>query len=216
MPPARSMGRQAARATRNAVLGLIALCFASGVTDARQIRLKPYTVPSSSMSPTLEVGDIFFVTASPTVARGDVIVLGLPRDPSIDYVKRVVGLPGDRIRVRHGLLSINGKTLVRTPDGPCSFTTGDGDPEDAQCYHEVLPGGRSHVIAKLNDTGPSNNTGEYVVPKGDLFVMGDNRDNSLDSRFPKEVGYIPLENVRGVARVIYFSRDISRIFKRID
>lgn len=194
----------------------------------RTFLFEPFNIPSGSMIPTLLVGDYLFVSKfsygysrysfpwfhppfhgrifGSLPRRGDVAVFRLPRDPSIDYIKRIIGLPGDIIQMRHGQLFINGKEVPRRRDG--TFTaTGDGPPMLLRRYLETLPGGVTHPILKASDNGPLDNTPSYHVPPGYVFAMGDNRDNSLDSRVmgSSGVGYIPLANLVGQADIIFFS-----------
>jgi signal peptidase I len=146
-------------------------------------------------------------------ARGDVAVFKLPRDPSQDYIKRIIGLPGDRIQVRNGLLYVNGTQVRREVVGPYTVE-GDGPRMSVRLYRESLPGvngapGRTHDIIEQSDDGPLDNTGEYRVPENHVFAMGDNRDNSLDSRVQNAVGFIPVDNLVGRAEFIFFSVDGS-------
>ena len=119
----------------------------------------------------------------------------------------MIGLPGDKVQVIKGRLYINGTIVERTPLPPYSMT--DGGPANVAHYEETLPGGVKHEIIQLNgDDGEYDNTSVYTVPPGNYFMMGDNRDNSLDSRVPPEregVGYVPFENLIGRAEVIFFS-----------
>ncbi len=194
----------------------------------RTFAFEPFNIPSSSMVPTLLVGDYLFVSkysygysryslpwAPPLFSgrifgaeprRGDVAVFKLPRDTSIDYIKRIIGLPGDRIQVREGRLYINGSEAPRAPDG--DYTVGgDGPAMIVKRFIETLPNGVRHDILKATDEGSANNTQEYLVPPGHVFAMGDNRDNSEDSRFLNAVGFIPIENLVGRAEFIFFSVD---------
>lgn len=196
----------------------------------RTFLYEPFNIPSGSMIPTLLVGDYLFVSKfsygyskysfpfSPNLfqgrifgslpKRGDVAVFRLPRDPSIDYIKRIVGLPGDSIQMIQGHLYINGKELPRDPDGTY-MTEGDNDgpPMLLKKYIETMPDGLKHPILKASDDGPLDNTQVYHVPPGYVFGMGDNRDDSLDSRVLDAVGYIPVQNLVGKADFIFFSID---------
>ena len=192
----------------------------------RTFLLEPFNIPSGSMIPTLLVGDYLFVSKwsygysrysfpfAPDLfsgrilgsqpARGDVVVFKLPRDTSIDYIKRIIGLPGDRIQVQQGELYINGTEVPRTPAGEC-HAEDEGRTMVARRYIEDLPNGAKHTICKVTDEGFANNTPVYTVPAGSVFAMGDNRDNSQDSRFLDAVGYIPMENLVGRAEFIFLS-----------
>ena len=138
--------------------------------------------------------------------RGDVAVFKYPRDNSTDYIKRIVGLPGDHIQMRHGELYINGQLCPRTPQG--DYVADDnGIKMVDRLYQETLPNGVKHDIIKQTDEGDVNNTQDYVVPPDRVFAMGDNRDNSADSRFMNGVGFVPVENLVGKAEIIFFSVD---------
>jgi signal peptidase I len=196
----------------------------------RTFLFHPFYIPASSMMPTLLVGDSLFVSKyaygysryslpfSPRLfpgrifgsvpERGDVVVFRIPKDNSVDYIKRVVGLPGDRIQMQQGLLYINGVPVVRqrlsdiAVDEPC----GIGDGNRTKRWRETLMNGVSYETLDCVDNGFYDNTNVYQVPDGHIFVLGDNRDNSTDSRVLSAVGYIPLENIVGRAGLIYFSR----------
>lgn len=194
----------------------------------RTLAFEPFNIPSGSMIPTLLVGDYLFVSKysygyssyslpfSPHLFsgrvfgrlpdRGDVAVFKLPRDPSVDYIKRIVGLPGDRVQVRQGQLYINGQLAPRQAQGDY-LAEDEGGRTLSRRYSETLPGGRRHDILKQTDESEANNTIEYKVPEGHVFAMGDNRDNSLDSRFMSGVGFVPVENLVGRAEFIFFSFD---------
>ena len=130
--------------------------------------------------------------------RGDVAVFKLPSDNKTDYIKRLIGLPGDRIQVIGGILHINGKPVKRRKVG--DFVTGG-----PVLYLETLPNARSHYILEESDRGPNDNTDVFTVPEGHYFAMGDNRDRSRDSRFRDGVGFIPAKNLVGRAEFLFFS-----------
>ncbi|WP_340644774.1 signal peptidase I [Phenylobacterium sp.] len=195
----------------------------------RVLFFQPFTIPSASMDPTLLEGDYIIVSKysygysknsipfSPpifkgrifekTPDRGDIIVFKLPRDGHIDYIKRLVGLPGDRIQVTGGVLHINGKAVPRRPLPPVMVDSGYGFTRNVERYEETFPNGKKFITYDFGPDGDVDNTGVYVVPEGNYFFMGDNRDNSLDSRVPSEigVGYVPAENLVGKARIIMLS-----------
>lgn len=196
----------------------------------RTFLFQPFSMPAGSMIPTLLVGDKFFASKyaygythyslpfSPPLfsgrifgsdpARGDVIVFRLPKDTSTNYVKRVLGLPGDRIQMKEGELYINGAPIKRerVNDFEESDACGGGPPK-VKRWRETLPGGKSYETLDCVDRGYYDNTNVITVPEGHLFVLGDNRDNSTDSRVLSAVGYIPLKNVIGRVGMIFFSRD---------
>ena len=209
---------------------VIALVIAFGI---RTIAFEPFNIPSGSMEPTLLIGDYLFVSKfaygystyslpygihlfsgrifGSQPKRGDVVVFKLPRDPQVDYIKRVIGLPGDRIQMIHGILNINGVPVTREKIQDF-VNTENGVLTRTPQYIETLPNGVKHPILEMTDDGPLDNTGVYVVPPDHIFAMGDNRDNSLDSRVPPDqggVGYVPDENLVGHAKVIFFSTDGS-------
>lgn len=197
----------------------------------RSLLFEPFSIPSGSMKPTLQEGDFLFVNKfvygysrysfpfgmGPVEAgtrlngtmpeRGDIIVFKLPSNPSIDFIKRVVGLPGDKIQVIDGHLYINGEMIERQEIGTESTTTPMGFPETMTAYKETLPNGALYTVLEESDDGPLDNTPVFTVPEDFVFCMGDNRDNSQDSRVAGVVGFIPMENIVGKAERIFFSVD---------
>ena len=188
---------------------------------------QPFNIPSGSMIPTLLVGDYLFVSKfsygysnhsfpfSPDIIsgrlwasepeRGDVAVFKLPRDNSTDYIKRVIGLPGDSVQMIKGVLHINGKPVKRQRID--DFVTRDsfGNMRRIARYRETLPNDVSYETLDLVENGFGDNTKVFSVPKGFFFVMGDNRDNSTDSRVESAVGLVPAKNFIGRAEIIFFS-----------
>jgi signal peptidase I len=135
--------------------------------------------------------------------RGDVVVFKFPPDPSLDYIKRVIGLPGDHIQMKDDRLYINGTAVPRQKVGQIDNPDITDVDRPVDVYRETLPNGVSYDTLDLTQNGLGDNTREFVVPPGHYFMMGDNRDNSSDSRF--SVGYVPAENLVGHANVIFFS-----------
>jgi len=191
----------------------------------RTAAYEPFNIPSGSMIPTLLVGDYLFVSkfsygyskyslpqSLPLIPgrifftepeRGDVAVFKLPEDDTVDYIKRLIGLPGDRIQVVHGILHINGKPVKRERVADYVFRSDSGTIRQVPRFRETLPNGRSHFILEETDTGPADNTPVFTVPAGHYFAMGDNRDRSRDSRLG--VGFIPKKNLVGRAEFLFFS-----------
>ncbi len=176
-----------------------------------------YSMPSGSMVPTLLVGDY---TVARTRAfegrlpeRGELAVFRPPSMPDVDFVKRFVGLPGDRIQLREGRLYLNGVIVERAPldDGVASLLQGF---PGARGYRESLPGGASYLIAEMSDDGQLDNTPEFVVPADHVFVLGDNRDASNDSR--TRLGLIPISGLHDKQLFIFWSADKSRIGKVVE
>lgn len=197
----------------------------------RTLLFQPFNIPSGSMIPTLLIGDYVFVSKysygysnysmpfgpdlfsgrvlASEPKRGDVVVFKLPRDNETDYIKRVIGLPGDRIQMIEGRLYINGVIVPREPIEKASTENRDGREAPVATYHETLPGGVEHTIIEVEgDHGINDNSELFVVPQDHYFMMGDNRDNSTDSRIAPElggVGYVPFVNMVGRAEIIFFS-----------
>ncbi|MGP1358527.1 signal peptidase I [Roseicyclus sp.] len=212
----------------------------------RTLFFQPFWIPSGSMKDTLLIGDFLFVNKmaygysrhscpfsmcpfsgrifGSEPERGDVVVFRHPVNGQ-DFIKRVIGLPGDRVQVREGVLYLNGDPVQLTPEEPFAETyerqgpvghlprcsnapVGQGGTCLKDRFTETLPGGVTHSILNIEDGSRGDNTPEYVVPEGTVFVMGDNRDNSIDSRFPQSiggVGFVPMENLLGRADRVIFS-----------
>jgi signal peptidase I len=202
----------------------------------RVVFFEPFTIPSDSMEPGLRTGDYIVVSkwdygwsrhsiplspplfsgrvlAAKGPQRGDVVVFKLPRDPRESWIKRVIGLPGDRVRVTGGVVFVNGQP-IRQSDG--GVTQDPGAPEvTVQRKIEHRPDGRAYVTFDRGPFHDGDDTGTYLVPDGQYLMMGDNRDNSLDGRWPGSVGvgYVPAENIVGQARVVLLSWRGASILK---
>jgi len=137
--------------------------------------------------------------------RGDVAVFKLPRDNKTDYIKRIIGLPGDRIQVKGGILHINDEPVKREQTEDYTTTDQFGRQIRVAQYVETLPNGHRHRIIEESDSAPLDNTPVFTVPPDHYFAMGDNRDNSLDSRVGSMVGFVPVENLVGRAEFLFFS-----------
>jgi signal peptidase I len=194
----------------------------------RTFLFQPFNIPSASMEGTLLIGDYLFVEkfaygyskysfpfglgpfngrifgSAPT--RGDVVVFKYPRDTSTDFIKRVIGLPGDRIQMINDRLYINDKVVPRTRVQDYIEDV-DGITYHVPQYRETLPNGKSYLTLDRFTDGPADNTDVYTVPAGHYFMMGDNRDNSDDSR--GSVGFVPAENLVGKAEILFFSTNGS-------
>jgi len=205
------------------------------VLAAKAAIAEPFYVPSGSMEPTLLIGDellatkypygystaslpaLFELPSTPRILsalpqRGDVVVFRWPGDRSQVWVKRVIGLPGDRIAMRDGHVVINGERTAWQPDGLGQMETENGSNTPTQRLIETLPGGRTHAIFKLVAREPLDNMTEVQVPGGHLFVMGDNRDNSADSRVPVDaggVGMLPVADLVGRVDAVVGSWDLG-------
>ncbi len=190
---------------------------------------QPFNIPSGSMKGTLLVGDYLFVSKlsygysrysfpwgmvpfsgrvfSGTPERGDVVVFKLPRDNSTDYIKRVIGLPGDTIQMRDGVLYINGKRIPKRRIADFETKSETGLRRRVPQFEETLPNGVKYRVLDEEPNGPFDNTDTFRVPTGHYFMMGDNRDNSTDSRAQWGVGFVPHQNLVGRAEIIFFSAE---------
>lgn len=193
----------------------------------RSFLFQPYNIPSGSMVNTLLIGDYLFVSKyaygyskhsfpfSPGIfdgriwgtepERGDISVFKTPQDNSTDFIKRVIGLPGDEIRMRDGVLIINGIPVPREYVGDYTYVNSRGVARETEMWRETLPNGVSYITLNIYDHARGDNTPAFKVPAGHFFMMGDNRDDSNDSRIPGSIGYVPLENFVGRAELRWLS-----------
>jgi signal peptidase I len=165
-----------------------------------------YSIPSTSMAPTLQINDYVMAFGREKVGRGDVVAYLFPKDRVTVYIKRVVGLPGDRVQMKGGVLQINGTPVKQERLEDAALHDYDSKPRPVRQYLETLPGGVSHRIYDEVENGFLDNTAEVTVPAGHYFMMGDNRDNSSDSRVAQH-GPVPAGNILEHPTLIYFSLD---------
>jgi len=202
----------------------------------RSIIIQPFYIPSSSMEPTLLVGDRIFVTKytygiskhsfpfSPNVSnkrffyeppkRGDLVVFKTPADNRTDYIKRLIGLPGDTLQFLDGNIYLNNKIIKRSSSNKIKTVRCGSRSFKVNAFLETLPNGQSYMTA-YNKEGTLQNTKKYTVPENHFFLLGDNRDCSRDSRYLESVGYVNSLNLVGKAQFIFFSNDTlkSRLLK---
>ncbi len=214
------------------IAGIIALFI-------RTFLFQPFNIPSGSMYPTLMVGDFLFVskysygysnTAFPfhykffkgrlfasDPKHGDVVVFNNPIQKELDFIKRCVGVGGDKIQVKEGVLHINGTPVQLEYVGMYTYINQHGQLDAVKKYKETMPNGKSYFILKKDEFGKGHldNTPEYNVPEGNFFMMGDNRDSSGDSRLPNVLGFVPRESLIGRAEILFFSTE-ARLFKHPD
>ena len=203
---------------------IIAILIALGI---RTVAYEPFNIPSGSMIPTLLIGDYLFVSkfsygysryslpfGLPLIPdriffdepeRGDVMVFKLPADNRTDYIKRIIGLPGDKVQLKDSILHINGKPVKREKADDFISRDEFGNYSRVPRYLETLPNGRKHFILEVTQDTIFDNTPVFTVPQRHYFAMGDNRDRSKDSRFLNDVGFIPRENLVGRAEFLFFS-----------
>ena len=196
----------------------------------RTFIIEPFKIPSGSMLPNLLIGDFLFVSkysygysrysfpfgiipfegrfmANDTPKRGEVVVFRNPNRDDVNYVKRIVGIPGDRVQVKEGRLFVNDQPARRTEKPYPKYFKNNGH---IKSYIEQFPSGHQHeILETLGDKGAVDNTQMYTVPAGHYFMMGDNRDNSSDSRFLDQLGFVPLDHIVGRVEFIFFSHDFS-------
>jgi len=200
----------------------------------RSFIVEPFNIPSGSMKPNLLVGDFIFVSkwsygyskhslpfSIPLIPgkffarlpdRGDIVVFKTPYDNRTDYIKRVIGLPGDEIEIINGQIFINSKIIIKEKIDDFIDIDKYNNTKRIRKYKEYFYDIEIDVLDLL-DNGIVDNTQLYKVPKKHFFVMGDNRDNSQDSRFLNKVGFVPFENLVGKAQIIFFSLENSRFFE---
>lgn len=219
--------------TKSLIIAILAALF------IRTFLFQPFVIPSGSMYPTLMVGDFLFVskfsygysyTSFPfhpqffkgrvmghAPKRGDVVIFNNVNKPDMDYVKRCIGLPGDRIQVQAGIVHINGEPVKLDYVGMYTYVNYMGRLEAVKKYKETLPDGSSHFILKTLPFGEwtLDDTPEYTVPEGHFFMMGDNRDASSDSRVMDDVGFVHFDTIIGKAQMLFFSTD-ARLFRHPD
>jgi signal peptidase I len=234
LPGPMALARKKSNATWETVRTIVYAIVIAFVV--RTVAFEPFTIPSGSMKPTLLIGDYLFVSKysygysryslplglppfhgrlfKQEPHRGDVIVFKKPTGAHEDYIKRLIGLPGDRVQMIHGELYINGQEVPRKQADDYVERESDGSTARTAEYIESLPGGVDHPILRLpgTDENAANNTPEYVVPADRYFMMGDNRDNSQDSRFD-DVGFVPAENLVGRAEFLFFSADGAALWE---
>ena len=198
----------------------------------RSVAFEPFHIPSGSMKNTLMIGDYLFVSKFSygysrfsfplglpdfdgrilefeKPKRGDIVVFRVPTNTHVDFIKRIMGLPGDKIQVKEGIVYINGNALKRDPLPDETDYTDNHTAKSISAYAETLPEGKViHILKQYNKgDGPADDTQVYEVPPDHYFMMGDNRDNSRDSRYLDEVGFVPAQNIVGRASIIFFSID---------
>ena len=243
---------------QGSTLGFL-LKFAIAAWLLRSLIVAPFNIPSGSMLPTMAIGDYLFVSKWPYgysrfsflwefpsfngrvlahyPARGDVVVFRPPGNESVDYVKRAIGLPGDTVEVRDGIVILNGQPLLRTklgdeaipvtPNSPCraaggiaprlGVAAGGGSACLYPAYRETLPGGKSYIVLDQYNSPLADHFARVTVPAGTVFMMGDNRDDSEDSRFTVArggIGFVPIDNLVGRAGYAFWSTDGSAVWAK--
>ena len=200
----------------------------------RSFIFEPFNIPSGSMKPNLLVGDFIFVSkysygfskhslpfSLPLIPgkifpnspeRGDVVVFKTPENNRTDYIKRVIGLPGDKIEIKNGIIFINGSEILRKKLNDFIDTDHKTSNKRVRMYNEYFFNKEINIL-DITDNGIADNTQLFNVPENHFFVMGDNRDNSQDSRFISTVGFIPYENLVGKAQFIFFSLENARFLQ---
>ena len=200
----------------------------------RSFIAEPFNIPSGSMKPNLLVGDFIFVSkwsygfsrhslpfSIPLIPnkifskgpnRGDIVVFKTPEDNRTDYIKRVIGIPGDKIKITDGTIYLNGNKIIKEKMEDFIDNDRNVTKKRVRMYKEYFDNYEIEVL-DITDNGIADNTQLFSVPEGHFFVMGDNRDNSQDSRFINIVGFIPFENLVGKAQIVFFSLENSRFLE---
>jgi len=194
----------------------LVIAFAPEVIGAKATQAaRLFTIPALSMAPALEIGDRLVadtkIYASSDPRRGDVVIFGLPRNAQVNFVKRVIGLPGDKVQMVDGAVVINGVGVKRQRAQDYEDNKG----KKIKQFTETLPNGRTYKTLDMSPNGMLDNTRVFQVPPGHYFVLGDNRDNSADSRMLGQVGYVPRKNIHAKATGIVYSQDWGRIGSRL-
>jgi len=176
-----------------------------------------FSIPSGSGIPTVLEGDLVltrgskFACGSIKPRPGDLVLF---RHKQYDYLKRLIGLPGDRVQFKNGVLVLNGQAVAQKREGEMDLTLA-GSTQKAEVVRETLPNGKSYLISLVDRAAEPENTPEFILPSGQYFVVGDSRDNSLDSRFGQDVdgiGFVPAENLCAVAVRVLSSTDRTHIW----
>jgi signal peptidase I len=220
--------QQKKESARESIISIVAAILLA--LTFRSFFYEPFHIPSSSMEPTLLVGDVVFVSKysygyskysfpfsiawfdgrirdKEEPKRGDIIVFRLPKQPSVNYIKRLIGFPGDKIQMRNGVLYINGRQIRKVPiENFVQVDVDTGETEQISQYIETLPNGVSYRVLDHQRGSDEDNTEIFYVPEGHYFFLGDNRDNSQDSRFDL-VGLVPKENFIGPTNSVFFSTE---------
>jgi len=197
------------------LLGVVIHSTTDLVADQSDWAVRMFSIPAESNAPTLLVGDYIVVDNKAyehkNPIRGDMVVFKVPRDNTTDYVQRVMGLPGDKIQLIGGVVFVNSVQIKRQQQEDFVLAS----KSKVRQFLEILPDGRSYLTLDIRSGSLSDDTGVYIVPKDHYFMLGDNRDNSNDSRF-SFVGFVPRKNIFAHAKWIFYSKHINRIGKLIN
>jgi signal peptidase I len=200
------------------IVALIMIGASLGVSLTSTPGGRSFFIASGSMMPGLTLNDRVLADVRPSKAvptYGDVVAFHSPRPPLADYIKRIVALPGDRVQMKQGILYLNGRPMPRESKGFHAMLSAPPS-ANIRVYRETLPNGHAFNILQMSTDQPMGNTPEYLVPADAFFVLGDHRDNSLDSRSLQTIGYVPQANVIGIVGTIFWSTDLSRLLHRVE